>query len=206
MIRTGMRISAALGVVIALACGGGEKPQRQAPAGPMPDTFRVAFETTKGRFVVEAYRDWSPLGVKRFYELAAMGAFDDNAFYRVIPNFVAQFGTPANPKLTASLDSVTIPDEPLVKKNERGTVSFAHNGPGTRSHTIFINRRHAEHLDTTGFVPFGRVVEGMAVVDSLKWPYRERPDHHLIATLGKRYLEVNFPKADYVRRASIISR
>jgi peptidyl-prolyl cis-trans isomerase A (cyclophilin A) len=206
MTRTRTRLAVALALVATLACGGAGKPQHQVPAGPMPDTFRVAFETTKGRFVVEAYRDWAPLGVKRFYELASMGAFDDNAFYRVIPNFVAQFGTPGDPKLTAKLDSVTIPDEPLVKKNERGTVSFAHTGPGTRSHTIFINRRYAEHLDTTGFVPIGRVVEGMAVVDSLEWPYRERPDHHLIATLGKRYLEVNFPKADYIRTASIIPR
>jgi peptidyl-prolyl cis-trans isomerase A (cyclophilin A) len=201
-----MRRAAPFALVIAtlVACGAEEKPVREIPAGPMPDTFQVAFETTKGRFVVEAYRDWSPLGVKRFYELVTTGAFDDNAFYRVIPNFVAQFGTPGDPKLTAKLDSVMLPDEPRKAKNERGTVAYAHEGPGTRSHTVFVNRRYAEHLDTAGFTPFGRVVEGMAVIDSLKWPYRDRPDHHLLATLGKRYMEVNYPKADYVKSASVI--
>jgi cyclophilin family peptidyl-prolyl cis-trans isomerase len=189
-----------------VACAGDAKPARQVPTGPMPDTFRVAFETTKGRFVVEAYRDWSPLGVKRFYDLVNIGAFDENALYRVIPNFVAQFGTPGDPKLTARLDSVTIPDEPRKVKNLRGTVAYAQEGPDSRSHTLFINRRDADHLDTQGFAPFGRVVEGMAVVDSLRWPYRERPDHHLLATLGNRYMQVNFPKADYVKTAVIVPR
>ena len=65
------RIRAVLPIVFAslLACAAEEKPARQIPAGPMPDTFRVAFETTKGRFVVEAYKDWSPLGVKRLTSL-----------------------------------------------------------------------------------------------------------------------------------------
>lgn len=195
----------AVSLVASLACAG-EKPPRRIPAGPMPDTFRVALETTKGRIVVEAYREWSPLGVKRFYELVNTGAFDDNVFYRVVPNFVAQFGTPGDPKLTAKLDSVTLPDEPRKTKNLRGTFAYAHEGPGTRSHTLFINRRDADHLDKQGFTPIGRVIEGMAVVDSLQWPYREKADHHLLATLGNRYMQINFPKADYVKSATVVPR
>jgi peptidyl-prolyl cis-trans isomerase A (cyclophilin A) len=192
--------------VFAVACGEKERTLKPPPTGTVPDTFRVAFETTKGRFVVEAYRDWAPIGVKRFYELATMGAFNDNSFYRVIANFVVQFGTPGDPKITAVLDSVKLPDEPRVAKNERGTIAYAHEGPGTRSHSLFINRRYADHLDTTGFVPIGRVVEGMAVVDSIHWPYKERPDHHLIATIGNKYLHRMYPKTDYITSASIVPR
>ena len=177
---------------------------KPAPEGPMPDTFRVAFETTKGRFVVEAYKHWAPLGAKRFYELVSMGAFDENAFYRVVPNFVAQFGTPGDPKVTAQLDSVTIPDEKRVAKNARGTFAFAQEASKPRSHTIFINRRDNEYLDGQGFVPIGRVIEGMAVVDSLQWPYIEKADHHMLSTIGNRYMRRNYPKADYVRTAIIV--
>ena len=191
---------AALGLV---ACKS-EPPRPALPAGPMPDTFRVAFETTKGRFVIEAYRHWAPIGTQRFYELAGTGAFDDNAFYRVVPNFVAQWGTPGDPRLTARLDSVRLADDPRVAKNERGTVAYAHEGPGTRSHTYFINRRASPYLDTTGFVPFGRVVEGMAVVDSLQWPYVDKADHHMIATIGNRYMRRNYPKADYILTARLL--
>ena len=193
-----------MALALAAACGEEKRTLKPVPPGPVPDTFRVAFETTKGRFVVEAYRAWAPLGAKRFYELASMGAFDDNSFYRVTPNFVVQWGTPGDPALTAILDSVRIPDEQRLVKNERGTVAFAQEGKDSRSHSVFINRRNATHLDSTGFTPFGRVVEGMAVVDSIKWPYKERPDHHMIATIGNRYLKRNYPLTDYVRTATVV--
>jgi peptidyl-prolyl cis-trans isomerase A (cyclophilin A) len=182
------------------------RPLKPLPAGPVPDTFRVAFETTRGRFVIEAYTSWAPIGAKRFYELASMGAFDENAFYRVVPNFVAQFGTPGDPRVVAQLDSVTIPDEKRVAKNERGTVAFAQEVGKPRSHTIFINRRDNEYLDQQNFVPIGRVVEGMAVVDSLQWPYVEKADHQMLSTIGNRYMRRNYPKTDYVRAATIVPR
>jgi peptidyl-prolyl cis-trans isomerase A (cyclophilin A) len=201
---SGRPILAALLFVAAACAPDDTRTLRPPPTGAVPDTFRVAFETTKGRFVVEAYRAWAPIGVRRFYELVSMGAFDENAFYRVVPNFVAQFGTPGDPKVTAALDSVKLPDEKRVAKNERGTFAFAQEGKDSRSHTIFINRRTAEHLDRGGFVPLGRVVEGMAVVDSLEWPYMEKADHHMLATIGNRYMRRNYPKADYVRTATVI--
>ena len=198
---------ALLALLFAAACAQDDtRPLKPLPAGPVPDTFRVAFETTKGRFVIEAYKSWAPLGAKRFYELATMGAFDENAFYRVVPNFVAQFGTPGDPKVVAQLDSVTIPSEKRVAKNDRGTVAFAQEEGKPRSHTIFINRRDNEYLDQQNFVPIGRVIEGMAVVDSLQWPYVEKADHHMLSTIGNRYMRRNYPKADYVRTATVIPR
>jgi cyclophilin family peptidyl-prolyl cis-trans isomerase len=198
------RLLSALAVLTLAACGEPPKTLKPPPAGPVPDTFRVAFETTKGKFVVEVYKKWAPIGAKRFYELAGMGAFDDNAFYRVVPNFVAQWGTPGDPKITATLDSTTIPDEKRIAKNDRGTIAFAQEGKNSRSHTFFINRRANDYLDQHDFVPFGKVIEGMAVVDSLAWPYLDRPDHDLIARKGNAYLRVNYPKADYIRSATLI--
>jgi len=198
---------AAATLALVVACAQDDtRPLKPAPTGAVPDTFRVAFETTRGRFVVEAYRAWAPIGVRRFYELASMGAFDENAFYRVVPNFVAQFGTPGDPKVTAQLDSITLPDEKRIARNERGTVAFAQEKKDSRSHTIFINRRDNDYLDAQNFVPIGRVVQGMAVVDSLQWPYTDKPDHHMLATIGNRYMRRNYPKADYIRSAVIVPR
>jgi peptidyl-prolyl cis-trans isomerase A (cyclophilin A) len=201
------RLCAGLLLAALMACAQDDtKTLKPIPPGPMPDTFRVAFETTKGRFVVEAYRSWAPIGAKRFYELVSMGAFDENALYRVVPNFVAQFGTPGDPRVTAQLDSVTLPDEKRIAKNERGTVAFAQEPGHPRSHTIFINRRDNEYLDGQNFVPIGRVIEGMAVVDSLQWPYVEKADHHMLAAIGNRYMRRNYPKTDYVKTAVVVPR
>jgi peptidyl-prolyl cis-trans isomerase A (cyclophilin A) len=201
------RLPVILALALASACAPDDTMTlKAAPTGPMPDTFRVAFETTKGRFVVEAYKSWAPLGARQFYDLVSMGAFDNNAFYRVVPNFVAQFGTPGDPKVTAKLDSMSIPNEKRVAKNERGTFAFAQEEKKPRAHTIFINRRDNEYLDGQDFVPIGRVVEGMAVVDSLQWPYVEKADHHMLSTIGNRYMRRNYPNADYVKSAVIVPK
>src|SRR6478609_2846276 len=71
---------------------------RNAPVGPTPDSFRVAFKTNRGTFVVQSIRAWAPNGVDRFYQLASEDFFDDNRFYRVLPGFIAQFGANDDPK------------------------------------------------------------------------------------------------------------
>ncbi len=179
-------------------------PVHAAPVGPTPDSFRVTFETTRGRVVVEAHRRWAPTGVDRLYELVSAGALDDNAFFRVVPKFIVQFGAPGDPKVNAHWDSLRIADDPPVEKNRRGTIAFAKVGPGSRTNQLFINLSDNSNLDGTGFVPVGRVVEGMNVVDSIYAAYREKPEYHLIATLGNDYLRRMFPKLDYITTARII--
>src|SRR5213593_3684269 len=103
---TGVAIRTRL-TILALACVAAacreKSPTSRAssPAGPTPDSFRVAFETTRGRFVVEAHRSWAPRGVDRLYALASAGLFDDNGFFRVVPRFIVQFGAIGDPKLNA---------------------------------------------------------------------------------------------------------
>src|SRR5579864_8698960 len=62
-----------------------------------PDVFRVQFTTTKGNVVIEVHRDWAPLGADRFYNLVRAGFFTDATFFRVVPNFMVQFGLTGNP-------------------------------------------------------------------------------------------------------------
>jgi cyclophilin family peptidyl-prolyl cis-trans isomerase len=201
------RLLVIIGGAIALfvsACG--EKSQSAAmPAGPVPDSFRVAFTTSKGTFVVQANRAWAPNGVDRFYALATTGFFDDNRFFRVLPNYIAQFGINDRKAVNEQWDAKPIPDDPRKESNTRGTLVFTASGPNTRSHQVFINLKDNPKLDAQGFVPFGRVVSGMEVADSLYDDYGDDPQQHLISTLGNNYLLRMFPKLDYIISAKVIT-
>jgi len=193
---------ALLASVVACKDGDGSSSQ-SAVTGPAPDSFRVAFETSRGPFVVQVSRALSPKGADRFYELVQSKFFDDARFFRVVPGFVAQFGINDKPKVNDAWDAKTIPDEPVKETNARGTIVFATSGPDSRSHQLFINLVDNGRLDAMGFAPFGRVVEGMGVVDSLYADYGETPDQHMIQTLGNSYLERNFPKLDYIKSTRV---
>ncbi len=138
-----------------------------------PDKFQVKFETTKGDFVIEVTREWSPLGADRFYNLVKIGYFSDLAFFRVIADFMAQFGIHGDPKVSAKWRSANIKDDPVKQSNKRGFVSFATSGPNTRSTQFFINFKDNTSLDRMGFSAFGQVVDGMKVVDSIHSGYGE---------------------------------
>lgn len=187
-------------------------PRPNQPAQPAPETFRVRFETSRGTFTVEAHRAWSPRGVDRFYELVASGFYDNVRFFRVLPGFVAQFGIHGDPAVAEAWEKMSIPDDPVVQSNKRGTVSFATAGPNTRTTQLFINYRDNPALDGMGFSPIGEVVEGMQVVDSLYAGYGEGPpdgrgpDQGRIRREGNSYLEREFPKLDYIRTARIVDQ
>jgi peptidyl-prolyl cis-trans isomerase A (cyclophilin A) len=195
----------ALVPLLAFACKD-TPPARHAPLGPTPDSFRVAFETSRGTFVVQTNRAWAPKGADRFYELVGEGFFDENRFYRVLPGFIAQFGANDDKKRNEQWEARPIADDPAREKNRRGTISFASLGPGSRTHQLFINLKNNASLDAQGFAPIGSVIEGMSVVDSLYDDYGETPKYHLIATLGNNYLARMFPKLDYIKTARIVGR
>lgn len=170
---------------------------------PSLDSFRVVFETSKGRFVVAVHRDWASRGADRIRQLVDSKFFDENRFFRAVPGFVVQFGVNGNPRVNEVWDTLKIVDDSVRKSNLRGSVSFASQGPDTRSHQIFINLADNARLDPLGFAPFGRVVEGMDVVDSLYTGYGEQPDQLYIQTVGNSYLTRMFPKLDYVKTARV---
>jgi peptidyl-prolyl cis-trans isomerase A (cyclophilin A) len=193
-------------VSIAVAAGCGDKGKATTtPAGPAPDSFRVAFITSKGSFVVQANRSWAPNGADRFYALASSGFFDDNRFFRVLPGYIAQFGINDRKAVNEQWDATPLPDDPRKESNARGTLVFTTSGPNSRSHQIFINLKDNPKLDAQGFVPFGRVISGMAVVDSLYDDYGDDPQQRLISTLGNNYLLRMFPKLDYIVTARLVA-
>jgi peptidyl-prolyl cis-trans isomerase A (cyclophilin A) len=174
-----------------------------------PDTFQVKFETTGGDFVIEARREWAPVGVDRFFNLVHEGFYDGVRFFRVIEGFMAQFGISGAPQIAASWMGTRIADDPAKASNTRGRVSFAMAGPGSRTTQLFINYGDNSRLDTMGFSPIGEVVEGMDVVDSLHAGYGEGgprgrgPDQGRIHREGNAYLESEFPELDWIRLAVI---
>ncbi|WP_419166592.1 peptidylprolyl isomerase [Candidatus Palauibacter sp.] len=177
-----------------------------------PETFRARFETSKGTFVVEAHRAWSPNGVDRFYNLVRNGFFHEVRFFRVIDGFMAQFGINGNPEIQGAWRSANIVDDPVVMGNTRGRVSFAKTGmPDSRSTQLFINFGDNSRLDEMGFSAIGEVVEGLEVVDALHAGYGEGapngngPSQGRIQEEGNAYLETDFPQLDYIERAVIAS-
>ncbi len=181
-----------------------KKAQEKAPA-----TFKAKFETTKGDFVIEVHRDWAPLGADRFYNLVKIGYFENIAVFRVIPNFMAQFGIHGDPKVTARWRNARIKDDPVKQSNQRGYISFAMAGPNTRTTQLFINFQDNSRLDGMGFAPFGKVVHGMKVVDEIYKvgegaPRGPGPNQGKIMQQGNRYLKSSFPKLDYIKSASLV--
>ena len=63
----------------------------------------------------------------------------------------------------------------LLVRDVGRSVAFAKDGPNSRTHQLFFNLSDNAHLDRDGFVPVGRVIEGMGVVDSINAQYRENP-------------------------------
>jgi peptidyl-prolyl cis-trans isomerase A (cyclophilin A) len=175
-----------------------------------PPTFKASFETNKGTFVVEVTRDWAPVGADRFYNLVKSGFFDDARFFRVISGFMVQFGIHADPKISAVWRDKRITDDPVKHSNTRGLVSFATSGPNSRTSQLFINYGDNSRLDKMGFSPIGRVIEGMDVVEQLYSGYGEGapqgkgPNQGRIQQDGNDYLNREFPRLDYIKKATII--
>jgi peptidyl-prolyl cis-trans isomerase A (cyclophilin A) len=176
-----------------------------------PETYRAKFATTKGDFLIEVTRSWAPNGADRFYNLVKNGYYDGCSFFRVVYGFMVQFGINGDPALNAIWSEARIPDDPVTQKNLRGMVTFATAGPGTRTAQVFINYADKNtNLDGQGFAPFGKVVEGMDVVNKLFSGYGEGapsghgPDQNRIQKEGNAYLAKSFPKLDAIKTATIV--
>ena len=199
--------------LLAQAPKGGPKKAAAAPSlmnpgslkAKAPPEFKAQFTTTKGNFVVEVHRDWAPLGADRFYNLVRAGFFTDAAFFRVVPNFMVQFGLSANPAVNKAWANTNFRDDMVKESNKRGYITFAKTAaPDSRSTQLFINFKDNAFLDSQGFAPFGTVVEGMDVVDKINSAYGERPDQGRITAEGKAYLDKNFPQLDRITSAKIL--
>ncbi len=189
-----------------------EHPALYAPAlarEEAPKQFRARFETTKGDFVVAVTRSWAPRGADRFYNLVRVGYFNEVSFYRVLEGYIAQFGTHGNPEVNRLWGDAAIGDDPVQESNLRGTIAFAQQAPNSRTTQMYINLRDNVDLDDSGLAPFGQVVEGMPIIDSLYsgfgelHPKGDGPRPNLLQNLGNKYLKRQFPDLDYILKATI---
>jgi peptidyl-prolyl cis-trans isomerase A (cyclophilin A) len=174
-----------------------------------PATYKAKFDTSKGVFVVEVHRDWAPNGADRFYNLVKNGFYDNVRFFRVISGFMVQFGINGDPKVSGPWREARIADDPVKQSNKRGMITYAMAGPNTRTSQVFINFGDNANLDQSGFSPFGRVISGMDVVDKLNAEYGEGaprgrgPDQSRIQMEGNAYLQKDFGRLDFVKKATI---
>jgi cyclophilin family peptidyl-prolyl cis-trans isomerase len=171
-----------------------------------PDTFQAVVITTRGEFTIEAYREWSPAGVDRLYQLIKSGFYNNNCFFRVQPEYVVQFGISDNREANYFWDKRPIPDEPVVGHNLKGVISYARDGQNSRTAQLFINKKDNFKLDTVnynglrGFPPIARVISGFEVIESFNGQYGFEPANYqdTVMVKGNAYWEEKFPGLDYI--------
>jgi cyclophilin family peptidyl-prolyl cis-trans isomerase len=178
-----------------------------------PEIFKARFETTIGNFDIEAHRNWSPKVVDRLYQLIKNEFYTDIAIYRVVPDYVVQFGIHNDSVLNSSWRNHKVPDEANIEANKEGAISFARSSKESRTTQLFINlKSNSPRLDTIfyngvkGFPVIAKVTIGMDVVKSFYNGYAEKPSskQDSIQLKGNSNLHTNFPKLDYIKKAYII--
>jgi len=177
-----------------------------------PPVWHARFETSKGDFVVEVQRGLAPIGVDRFYNLIRLGYYDDTRFHRVSPGYIVQFGLHGDPAVNAAWLHQQLPDDPAVGSNVRGALAFAEAPDSeTRNTQIYINLGDNIRNDAEPFALFGRVTEGMDVLDRIYSGYGEESGSGVrqgrqgpIVEGGNEYLDREFPLLDRLVRATII--
>jgi cyclophilin family peptidyl-prolyl cis-trans isomerase len=203
-------------MLLGLLAAHGETPALRDPKNGLwneraPDVYSVRIDTSKGSVVLEVTRALAPRGADRFYHLVENGFHDDSRFFRVIAGRFAQFGIPGDPATARIWRNQSFPDDPVRASNTRGTFAYAMTGPDARTTQIYINTSDQLQQDAQGFAPFGKVVEGMDVVDQLYSGYGERSGSGMRAGKqdrlfeeGNAYLDREFPLLDKLIRARII--
>jgi peptidyl-prolyl cis-trans isomerase A (cyclophilin A) len=210
--RIGVALAGAL-IILSAGCSstGSDpllKPSFVQMATVAPDSFQVRMETSAGPVDLVLYREWSPLGVDRAFYLFRKNFYEGGRFYRVIDDFVAQFGGSGDVAVDSLWRTMPLRDEPVVGRNTRGTISYARAGAGTRSFTMYINLKDNLGLDTNnqapgvvGYPPIGRVVSGMDVVEKLYSEY----DWRVVARtdLSAETLRRDYPRLDSIAATSV---
>jgi cyclophilin family peptidyl-prolyl cis-trans isomerase len=176
-----------------------------------PPKFVVRLDTSRGVMIIGVARAVAPRAADRFYNLVRHGYYDESRFFRVVSGRWAQFGINGDPRISRAWRSQTIPDEPRVESNVRGSVAFAWAEANGRATQVFINLRdNSETLDAQGFAPFGIVTRGMDVADALYAGYGEESGGGIrggrqdpLFEGGTEFLIRTYPRLDYIRQATI---
>ena len=177
-----------------------------------PEYFKARFETTEGNFDIEAKREWSPKGVDRLYQLIDNEFYTDMAIFRVVPDFIAQFGIHNDSLVNQGWNGVGVEDEPNIVSNTKGTISFARSGPKTRTSQIFVNLKDNSRLDNIdfsgvkGFPVVAKVISGLDVVEKFHSGYGDElgRKQDSIHKRGNAFIKEKYPAVDFIYKAYII--
>lgn len=170
-----------------------------------PEIFQVHLRTSidiENDIIFEINRSWSPIGVDRFYQLINDHYYNCAAFFRIVPDFVIQFGIAAEPSETKKWDQISIPDDPVMVSNTIGTISYATAGPNTRTTQLFINTNDNHRLDSLGFTPIGKVMQGLDMLQQLI--YNPTPgnsngiDQASYSSFGNEWILQKYPEIDII--------
>lgn len=177
-----------------------------------PERFKAEFNTTRGIFIIEAYRPWSPAGVDRLYQLIKTGFFNNNSVFRVQTGYVVQFGISDNKETNTFWDKRPIADEPVRESNLKGYISYARDGANSRTAQLFINKKDNFKLDTVnynglrGFPPVAKIIDGFGVVESFYGEYGFEPakQQDSIMMYGNAWVKKHYPELDYIISVTIL--
>jgi len=177
-----------------------------------PSEFKAVFETTKGNFEIYAKREWSPKGVDRLYSLIKNGFYTDMPIFRVVPNFVAQFGIHNDSILNNRWSKFGLDDEPVIVKNDSMTIAFARGGVKSRTTQIFINLKNNNRLDeleysgVKGFPVVAKVTKGVENVLKFYDKYGDKLGFRQdsIQKYGNKFIKKNYPEVDFIYKAKIL--
>lgn len=136
------------------------------PTGNLPakaeSNYRVILETDLGNIVLELTKD-TPVTTGNFVGLAEKGFYNNTIFHRTIKDFMIQGGDPTGTGRGGP--GYKFNDEPFTGEYTRGTIAMANSGPNTNGSQFFI--MHADVPLQKNYVIFGKVVEGLDVVDKI---------------------------------------
>ena len=157
--------------IITLA-GCGKEDDEEFTIGDPGETIMVQIEMENGGIIkLELYPEHAPITVENFVKLVNDGFYDGLIFHRVIKNFMIQGGDPEGTGMGGSPDKIKGEfaangvNNPI--KHERGVISMARtNNPNSASSQFFICHKAAPHLDGS-YAAFGKVIEGIEVVDEI---------------------------------------
>jgi peptidyl-prolyl cis-trans isomerase A (cyclophilin A) len=191
---------------------GAQAPDIRILKRKAPESFQVLFKTTKGDFVLEAYRRWSPIGVDRLYQLVITGYYNTTSLFRVEPNYLVQFGISDDIEMNVFWDTKKLRDEPILQLHKKGIVAFVRDRVNSRTTQLFINMKDNPSLDTTvrggvkGYTPIGKVIKGFNVLMQLNAKYGRSivAIQDSIYLYGNAYLNEHFPGLDMILSAKII--
>ena len=151
------------------------KQSIQPPTGVSLDVtrkYKVVLKTTEGDITIEVNHLDTPLASTNFVYLARLGFYNDVIFHRVIKDFMIQSGDPTG--TGSGGPGYKFNDEPVLGEYTRGTVAMANSGPNTNGSQFFI--MHKDYQLPKNYVIFGKVTEGMDVVDKIaEAPVEESP-------------------------------